>query len=252
MPVWNAAQYLKFAGERKQPCRDLLARVEVREPGRVIDLGCGPGNSTAELAARWPEAEITGLDSSAEMIAAARGEHPGIRWEPGEIHAWAEGGEPYDVVFSNAALQWVEGHEKLFPRLLARVAPGGVLAVQMPANYAAPQHRILREMAARPVREWYTHPAAFYYDTLAPLAERLDLWVTTYFHRMADVDGIVEFYKGTGLRPYLEALADSRERERFTTEFRARLGPYFPAQPDGTVLFPFERLFMVARQGAAS
>lgn len=246
MAAWNAAQYLKFSEERTRPCRDLAARVALEQPRRIVDLGCGPGNSTAVVAARWPQARIAGLDSSPEMLAAARREHPEIRWEPGGIAAWADGGEPFDLVFSNAALQWLDDHAALFPKLFARVAPGGALAIQMPADYSAPQHRILREMAARPVHDWHCHAPEFYYDALAPAAARIDLWTTTYYHPMPDVEAIVEWYKGTGMRPYLEALEGPEERRRFIAEYCERLRPHFPAQPDGAVLFPFARLFVVA------
>src|SRR5271154_4315942 len=133
MPTWNAATYLRFGDERSRPCRDLVARVEIPSAGRVIDLGCGPGNSTEVLAERWPDAELTGLDSSPEMISAARAKPLRTHWMTGDIAAWASGdGGRLDLVFSNAALQWVADHAALYPRLLAHAAPGGALAVQVP------------------------------------------------------------------------------------------------------------------------
>ena len=181
--------------ERSQPCRDLAARVEVSSPGKIIDLGCGPGNSTAILADRWPMAVCLGLDSSQAMIQAARKQRAAGQWIVGDIAAWAQGdSEPFDVVFSNAALQWVDDHAVLMPRLLKHVSPGGALAVQMPGNFDVPAHCAMRELAATAawrkhlppgaVREWHVHDLPFYYDTLAPDAARLDLWETEYLHVM--------------------------------------------------------------------
>lgn len=254
MPVWDSSQYLKFVDERTQPSVDLAARIRAENPRRVIDLGCGPGNSTAVLARRWPRAELAGLDSSPEMIAAARRAHPQIVWSEGEIAAWAPA-EPFEVVFSNAALQWLPDHAALLPRLLAHVAPGGALAVQMPANFQAPPHRLMRELAqtpawrerfAAPVRDWSVETPGFYYDTLAPRAARLDLWLTDYQHILGGPEGILEWYRGTGLRPYLEALKTPAERAQFEREFLAGLTAVYPRQKDGRVIFPFRRLFFIA------
>jgi trans-aconitate 2-methyltransferase len=257
MPTWNADQYLKFAAERTQPARDLLARIVVDRPGRVIDLGCGPGNSTALLAERWPGADLTGLDNSFAMIEQANRDYPGRRWAVGDIAAWVgEPGDPFDVVFSNAAMQWVGDHEAVYPALLRRVASGGALAVQVPANLGAPAHTEMRELASTPawacmlpaggVREWYVHDTGFYYDLLAPAAARVDLWVTDYIHVMDGPAGIVEWYKGTGLRPFLDALPSDADRENFLADYTDRIAEAYPVQPDGRVLFPFRRLFLVA------
>ncbi len=149
MPTWDADQYLRFGDERTQACRDLAARVALASPRRIIDLGCGPGNSTAVLARQWPGAELMGLDSSADMIDAARAAHPQGRWVVGDIATWAAGDEgPFDVVFSNAAMQWVDDHASIYPRLLGHAAPGGALAVQVPDNHDGPAHRLMREVAA--------------------------------------------------------------------------------------------------------
>jgi len=256
MSGWNPDQYLKFAEERTRPCQELAARIGAERVRRIIDLGCGPGNSTRVLAARWPHAEITGLDSSPEMIAAARESALEVRWVLGDIAEWAAGGGgEFDIVFSNAALQWVRDHAAVFPRLFARVAAGGALAVQVPGNYDAPQHRLLREMAARPawrrwcsggMHDWHSHELDFYYDLLAPLAGRLDLWATEYAHILPGPEGIVEWYRGTGMRPYLEAISSLEERERFAAEFLEGVRGLYPARRDGRVLFPFRRNFVVA------
>ncbi|HVN03619.1 MAG TPA: methyltransferase domain-containing protein [Bryobacteraceae bacterium] len=250
---------MKFAGERTQPCRDLAARIAVADVRRVIDLGCGPGNSTAVLRARWPQAEITGLDSSPEMIERARREWPDTdrqHWCTGGITEWAaDASGQFDVVFSNAALQWVEDHARIYPALFSRVAPGGAFAVQIPGNIDALPHRLMRETAASPtwsrffpvgrLREWHHHEIEFYYDILAPAAARLELWATEYLHILPDAAAIVEWYRGSGLRPFLEALETDVDRERFMADYLARLRPHFAPRPAGGVLFPFRRLFLV-------
>ena len=248
-PTWNAGQYLKFAEERTRPCRDLAARVKVMNPRRVIDLGCGPGNSTEVLAGRWPDAEITGLDSSPAMIETARQSQPRHSWVMGDVGEWAAcDGERFDVVFSNAAMQWVPDHAVLFPRLLARA---NALAIQMPGNVNAPAHQLMRELAAShgfhdKVREWHAHDESFYYDVLASRAARLDIWVTEYLHVLSDAEAIVEWYKGTGLRPFLEALDDDAARERFLAEYTELVRAHYLPRADGRVLFPFRRIFVVA------
>jgi trans-aconitate 2-methyltransferase len=251
MPSWKPDQYLKFAAERTQPCRDLAARVAIPNPRRVMDLGCGPGNSTEVLAERWPQAELTGLDSSADMIAKARGVHPEWRWCAGDIAEWTNGEDSFDVVFSNAAMQWVSDHQSAFPRLLKHVAPGGALAVQMPANIEAEAHSLMRAVASKfpatkNVREWFAHGTAFYYDSLAPLAARVDLWSTEYIHVMERPESIVEWYSGSGMRPFLDALATDAERQAFTNQYLAVIREAYPARPDGRILFPFRRIFIVA------
>jgi trans-aconitate 2-methyltransferase len=257
---WNPHQYLKFADERTQPCRDLAARIAVAGVRRVIDLGCGPGNSTAVLRDRWPDAEFTGLDSSAEMIERARREYPQRRWIAGDISEWAAAGDgQFDVVFSNAALQWVDDHASLYPRLLSRVAPGGALATQIPGNIDALPHRLMRDTAASPawsrwfppgrVREWHHHEMEFYYDALAPAAARLDIWATEYLHVLPNAEAIVEWYRATGLRPFLEALETDAGRQRFMADYLERLRPHFVPRAAGGVLFPFRRIFLIAYRG---
>ena len=175
MPSWNPDQYLKFNDERTQPCRDLVMRIALAEPRRIVDLGCGPGNSTEVLAERWPRALITGVDKSAEMIAAAHNRKPGIAWERADIATWLAR-EPADLIFSNAALHWIDQLDQVVPQLLAQLAPGGALAWQVPANINAPAHRLMRKVAGspawrerfpNPVREWHAHDLAFYYDLLS-------------------------------------------------------------------------------------
>jgi trans-aconitate 2-methyltransferase len=215
----------------------------------MIDLGCGPGNSTEVLAERWPSAELTGLDSSPDMIAKAGTAHPEWRWQTGDIAHWAAAsGDPYDLVFSNAALQWVPNHAAVFPQLLKR---GRTIAIQIPGNWDGPAHRVMREVAKgfrfpREVREWHSHEPTYYYDVLAPHAARIDLWETEYIHIMDSAESIVEWYRGTGMRPFLEALASDDDRAAFTREYLEAIRHAYPARPDGRILFPFRRIFLVA------
>ncbi|MDD3179788.1 MAG: methyltransferase domain-containing protein [Opitutaceae bacterium] len=256
MPSWDSSQYLQFANERAQPCLDLVARIALSSPQRIIDLGCGPGNSTAVLRARWPEVDLTGLDNSAEMLVTARSSDSRAKWLESDIADWSPDA-PYDLIFSNAALHWVPDHGTLFPRLLRAVAPGGVLAVQMPGNHDAPVNQLMRELTVsqswrmhfpRPINTWKAHSLPFYYDTLAPHASHVDLWVTEYLHILHDHAAMIEWYRGTGLRPYLDALPRDTLRTAFCTDLLAGVRHAYLAQPDGRVLFPFRRIFIVARR----
>jgi trans-aconitate 2-methyltransferase len=257
MPTWRPEQYLQFEEERTRPCRDLVARIPLDKPCAVIDLGCGPGNSTAVLGERWPSAKITGLDNSTAMLERARRSFPQHEWMRGDIAEWAaSGGTDYDVVFSNAALQWVADHQDVYPRLLKRVRTGGVLAIQVPANMDAPAHQIMRDLASSPtwrdyfapvgVREWHVHEAGFYYDVLSSCAKRLDLWETEYIHVMPNAESIGEWYKGSGLRPFLDVLPDEGCRDRFLKDYVSAVRGVYTPRPDGRVLFPFRRLFLIA------
>lgn len=252
--MWNPQLYLTFATERTQPAIDLASRVQLSQPARIVDLGCGPGNSTAVVRQRWPAADITGVDSSASMLAAAADADPTGRWLLADAATW-EADEPYDVVFSNAALQWLPDHAHLFPRLLTQVAAGGALAVQIPAHYDSPVHQVVRDIAAQ--AEWRhlldgasraltAHDPAFYYQVLQPVATRLELWVTAYYHIMDNPQAILTWFRSTGLRPYLEALATGEQRERFEQAVLAGYTRLYPPEPDGHVLFPFKRLFLIA------
>jgi trans-aconitate 2-methyltransferase len=253
MHAWDAGQYLRFADERTRPALDLLARLDLAAPRRVVDLGCGPGNSTLLLRQRWPEAAVTGLDSDADMLAAARRDHPGIDFVAGDIAAWAPA-ERSDLVFANASLQWVGDHASLLPRLVAAVAPGGALAVQMPRNHDFQTHALMRRTAAEgPWRDRLAgardpspvRPPEFYYDTLAPLCRRIVLWETNYIQIMDGVPAIIEWLHGTGLRPFLARL-DAAEQPQFLARYTTLLTAAFPPQADGKVLLPYPRLFFIA------
>ncbi len=251
MPTWDDRQYLKFADERTRAARDLLARVPLDEAREIVDLGCGPGNSTALLHERWPRARTTGIDNSAEMLQRARADLPACEWIEADLRTWRPAA-PVDLLFANAVLQWLPGHDTLFPELLGHVRPGGVLAVQMPCSFGEPSHRAMRELPG----PWHSRPGAvraaspveapaFYYDLLAPHARRIDLWRTTYEHVLADAQAIVEWVKGTGLRPFLDALPEN-ERPAYLAAYRDAIDAAYPACADGKRLFSFPRLFIVA------
>jgi trans-aconitate 2-methyltransferase len=253
---WSASQYTKFEDERTRPVRDLLAQVRNRNVAHAVDIGCGPGNSTELLRARFPEAVVTGMDSSADMIEAARKRLPGVRFEIDDIAGWRSPG-PYDVILANAALQWVPDHAALLPALLAKLAPGGSLAVQVPDNLEEPAHRAMRALAAdgawagklagASAARAERQGADWYYRTLRDGgAAAVDVWRTTYHHPLAGGAGaVVEWFKGTGLRPFLDPL-DPAERVAYLARYEAAVAEAYPALPDGTVLLPFPRLFFVA------
>jgi trans-aconitate 2-methyltransferase len=251
--AWDAEHYLRFSDARTLPAIDLLSRIALAAPHRVVDLGCGPGNSTAPLKARWPAAQVTGIDSSEELLSAARRDHPGIDFVEADIAAWSAA-EPVDVVFANASLQWVGDHERLMPRLFGEVAPGGVLAVQMPRNHDFATHRLMRQVAGE--GEWRDRlagardpspvkPPEFYYDLLAPRAAALTIWETNYIQVMDGVAAIIAWLHGTGLRPFLARLSEA-ERPRFLARYAALLAEEYPAQGDDKILLPYPRLFFVA------
>jgi len=254
MPTWDSDKYAQFIEQRTRPAVDLAARVAIEDPARVADLGCGPGNSTAVLARRWPNAELIGVDNSTTMLASARAAYPAGQWVEADIAEWSAIA-PVDVVFSNAALQWVPDHARVLPSLLEQVADGGALAVQVPANVDAPAHRAMRDLAqsaawrhrfSSAAREWHVQPEEFYYDVLVAHSRQLDLWTTEYIHLLPAVDDIVEWYRGTGLRPWLEALPSQADRDQFVADVRSELAQQFKPRAGGHVLFPFRRLFFVA------
>jgi trans-aconitate 2-methyltransferase len=253
MTPWNPGQYLKFGQERTRAAVDLCARIEA-EPRRILDLGCGPGNSTRVLRERWPGAQLVGVDSSPEMIDQARAGHPGGTWILADAATW-EPGVPADVVFANASLQWLPDHGRLVPRLLRLVVPGGCLAVQIPAKGGTLLRSALGSVARRP--HWRDalagaegaltlHEAEFYYDLLAPRSARVDLWETTYFHVLDSHQALIDWFEGTGMRPYLERLDGEAARTAFKDEVLDACRSDFPTAKDGKVLLPFRRLFFVA------
>jgi trans-aconitate 2-methyltransferase len=252
--AWSASQYVKFEDERTRPVRDLVAATPTAEASRAIDLGCGPGNSTEVLRARYPTASVTGIDSAEDMLRAARERLPGVAFELADIATWQAPG-PCDVIMANAVLHWVPDHPAHLPRWVDALSPGGSLAVQVPDNQGEPSHVLMRQVAAD--GPWASkqagvqaersdvEPAAFYYSLLRPLCARVDVWRTTYHHPLADIDAVVQWFQGSALRPFLAAL-DDEEQAEFLARYRAALARAYPLQPDGSVLLPFPRLFFVA------
>jgi len=256
MPAWDAQQYLRFERERGLACRDLVRRIELDAPARLVDLGCGPGTSAAVLRARWPGASITGVDSSPEMLRAARAKAPDVRWLEADLGSWSPE-VPYDLVFSNAALQWLPDHPRLVPRLASCVAPGGAFAFQVPATGSARERwsDALAEVLERPAwRDRFGRSegtdgvlsAEAYYDLLAPGARRVDLWDTEYVHVLEGPSAVVEWTKGTALRPLLDRLPVGPDRDAFLDAYARALAPRYPRRADGKILFPFLRRFAVA------
>ncbi len=249
---WDPQQYLAYADERGRPFVDLVARVAAAEPRRVVDLGCGPGNLTAMLAARWPGADVRGIDASPEMIAAARA--PGVSFEVADLRVWAPD-EPVDVLVCNATLQWVPGHLELLPRLVGHVVPGGWFAFQVPGNVDEPSHTIRAELAAeapygehvRDVATPSSHDPGVYLRALQSLGCEVDAWETTYLHVLHGPDPVLAWVSGTSARPVLDALPEALRTE-FADELGARLRRAYPDDGHG-VLLPFRRVFCVARVG---
>jgi trans-aconitate 2-methyltransferase len=251
---WSARQYLKFEDERTRPPRDLLAQVPLQSPRRVVDLGCGPGNSTELLIARYPQAEVIGLDSSPDMLRQARERLPKCTFEQADLASWRPR-EGTDLLFANAVFQWVPDHPAVLARLVESLPKGGVLAVQMPDNTDEPALALMREVAsggpwaatlatAGAARDDLPTPSD-YYDLLRPLCSHLDIWHTVYNHVMAGPEGVVEWFKGSALRPFLAPLDDDMCRG-FTADYTARIAKAYPARFDGKVLLPFPRLFILA------
>jgi trans-aconitate 2-methyltransferase len=254
LATWDPAQYLRWSDHRVRPAVDLIQRVPLDRPARIVDLGCGTGNVTGLLRRVWPDARVTGVDASAAMLERARASDPGVDWRQAEIAAWSPAA-PVDLLFSNASLHWLDDHASLFPRLLGYVAPGGVLAVQMPRNFSEPSHTSITEVAregrwrdrlAPLIRPEPCKAPAYYWDLLASRAKSLDVWETVYVQVLSGDNPVADFVKGSWLRPFLDAL-DGADRAAFEAAYRTRVEHAYPARPDGTTLFPFRRLFMVAR-----
>jgi trans-aconitate 2-methyltransferase len=265
--AWDPDRYLRYADARLQPALDLIARISLERPELIVDLGCGTGHVTQVLQQRWPEAHLVGLDSSTQMLDKARQLTSEIEWQVGDIAAYAGasrlGESRIDLLFSNAALHWLEGHRALLARLMALLSPGGVLAVQMPLSYDLPSHTAMRELLAqlhddgepigddelraqmsrRPVQS-----PEFYYRVLRPLCSELSIWSTEYLQVLEGEDPVLDFVSSTGLRPVLRQLPTQR-RDVFLERYREALRELYRTEADGRVLFPFRRLFLIARSG---
>jgi trans-aconitate 2-methyltransferase len=252
--VWNPQQYLKFAGHRLRPALDLLARLPDFPARAIVDLGAGAGNVTKLLKERWPEAEVSGVEGSAEMVAAGRKAAPDVEWEHADLATW-QPSKRYDLIFSNAALHWLPDHAALFPAVMNRVAPGGFFAVQMPRNFLAPSHLLIAETALNgpwraKVEHLVTpppvHEPQFYHDVLAPLAADIDIWETEYLQVLEGENPVKEWTKGTWLTRYLDVLSGD-EKTGFEAAYGERVAKASPRNAAGQTLFPFRRLFMVVQ-----
>lgn len=252
--AWDPKTYLAFGEERTRPAHELLARVPMENPKHVVDLGCGPGNSTALLAARWPDADLEGVDNSAEMLNDARQSKFRARWTEADVATW-DPSSPYDIIFSNATLQWVPDHERLLPRIVSHVAKNGVFAFQVPRNFTEPCHTLIHDIARN--SRWANKLAGVrdvahvlepeaYFGILEPHARSIDIWETRYVQVLQGDDAVFRWMSGTGLRPFSNAL-DGKEREDFLAEYRLRVAAAYPKRESGVTLYPFQRLFCVAR-----
>lgn len=259
---WSATQYLKFGNERTRPVRDLVSNIPIQSPQRIIDLGCGPGNSTAVLAARWPDAQISGMDSSPDMLKKARANLPGVTFVQGDLHTFhPEAGA--DLLFSNAVFHWLRREQRIptIQRLLETQRPGSVLAFQVPDNYEEPSHKAMREVT-RQDGSWKAHFQALpvekrpdldpietpaeWYNALIPLCDKVDIWHSLYQHVMESPKSIVEWVKGSGLMPFLNALPSQEVKDAFLEAYEKRLSEGYPRLADGKVLLRYPRLFIVA------
>ena len=251
---WDASQYLQFQAQRTQPAIDLANRIRNEHVHNIIDIGCGPGNSTRVLKSKFHHAYILGIDSSAEMIDMAKNSHPDIDFvlcDAGQELSRLE--QKYDVVFSNACIQWIPNHPQLLRDMFAMLNREGELAIQLPMNDKEPIHLIIDELTkSQPWKEKIASPRVFhqlrpdeYFDCLSQLTDRFELWETTYYHVLPSHEAILEWYRGTGLRPYLQALS-SEDRTVFEKEVYHQVVKAYPVQENGEIIFRFPRFFMLA------
>ncbi|MDR6634935.1 trans-aconitate 2-methyltransferase [Phyllobacterium sp. 1468] len=251
---WSPDQYLKFEDERTRAANDLLSAVPNQNVKFAVDLGCGPGNSTELIVKRYPHAEVLGIDSSADMTAKAKERLPGCEFAVADIGVW-QPQRNADLLYANAVMQWLPDHDRLFPRLMGFLNRGGSLAIQMPDNLQEATHVAMREVAAD--ARWAARvtqadatrseigTASFYHQLLRPHCQHVDIWRTTYHHPLQGLDGVIEWFKGSGLRPYL-SLLNHDERADFLDRYKQRLAQFYKPMDDGMVLLPFPRMFIVA------
>ena len=251
--TWNPDLYLRFQPERTQASIDLVSRIKLDSPATIIEIGCGPGNSTSVLASRWPSSVLTGVDSSEEMVARASQDYPDWLWIHADVRDLPS--EPtYDLVFSNATLQWIPDHEALIPHIYGMIRGVGAFAVQIPLFEGMPVRQAIAIVATRSpwralmsnIASLVVHEAGFYYDLLTPVARSIVIWQTAYVHEMESHASIVEMMKSTALRPYLERIDVESDRDLFLMEVTDEVAAFYPTQRNGRVLFPFNRLFFIA------
>ena len=255
MPDWNPEQYEKFIKDRTQPAIDLANKLEVKEAKRILDLGCGTGNSTKILKDRFPNARVIGADNSDDMLAKAKKTHPDIEFVSLDVGGdLSEVKGKFDIVFSNACLQWIPNHEILLPKLMSLLRRGGILAVQVPIQSEHPVHIIMNELVTSAKwkdkllqRNYNNLSTCEYYDALSGISDDFEMWETIYCHRMPSYESIIEWYKGTGLRPYLEQLSET-DVEDFVSDVYRELKNRYKIQRNGEIMFRFPRLFFIAKR----
>lgn len=254
MADWDSRQYLKFGNERTQPAIDLVNRIQIENPQKILDIGCGPGNSSEVLARRYPRANVLGIDSSPDMIEAAKNNHPNIQFILCDASKDLPTlGQNFDIVFSNACIQWIPNHDKLLKNMMNILKSGGALAIQTPMNYQEPIHQIIKQVTTS--EKWaakFQNPRIFYnlmqreyYDLLSDIASDFYMWQTTYFHRMKSHRDIVEWYRATGMRPYLDTLSED-DKGKFEKDVSDELIRTYPKQKNGEIIFRFPRFFFIA------
>lgn len=253
MSDWNSTQYLKFKKERTQPSLDLISRLTSLDPKRVLDIGCGPGNSTFALKSRFPNADITGVDYSDDMLKKAKADHPDISFQkcnaPDGLY---ELDGKFDLIFSNACFQWIPRQYELFDAVFEKLKDGGTLAVQIPIVQTAPFYEMLEKVVKQgkwkklaDIRDFYNLSDTEYYDILCEKASSFDMWQTTYYHTVDGAKGVLSWYSGSGLRPYLDALADDEQAE-FLTELEKNINSLYPVRANGKLILKMPRLFFTA------
>ena len=253
MPEWNSEQYLKFINQRTQPAIDLVQRIEIKNPQKVLDIGCGPGNSTKVLKNVFPKAHILGIDSSEDMIKKARETYPDIEFKFMDITDESQNLENIDIIFSNACLQWIPNHREFIPKIFSKLSKGGVLAVQIPLNSQEKLFKIMREtvnedkwnFSSMSVEPNTTLKCEEYFDILSSLTDNFNIWETVYYHNMPSINAMVEWIKGTRLRPYLNAL-NSIDAKKLIDEISEKASRVYAKQENGEIIFKFRRFFFTA------
>lgn len=256
MSDWNSVQYLKFKKERTQPSIDLVSRIDIDNPAKIIDIGCGPANSTKILYDRFPNSDILGVDYSQNMIDKAREVLPQLKFELFDAtdKEWSLD-KNYDIVFTNACIQWIPNHKELLPKMMSLLKTNGVLAVQIPIQYNEPIHKIIGKVSSslkwksrlKEERPFHILSNSEYYDILAKCSTDFEMWTTTYYHRMKSHNDIIEWYKSTGLKPYLDKLNDT-DKQSFIDDVYQEVVKQYPVQENGEVILRFPRLFFIARR----
>ena len=255
MADWQPKQYLKYENERTQPSIDLVNRINHENPTRIIDIGCGPGNSTAILKKRWQGANIYGLDNSKNMIQKAQTDFTDIHWLLMSANDDLSSLGQFDIVFTNAALQWMPEHETLIPNMYKMLNEGGVLAAQVPYVRYLPIYSSIQVLIkTEKWSEYFICPPLYpkhytyehYYNIICGLTDKIEIWQTDYIHIMPDHEGIVEWYKGTGLRPFMDMIPDEKKRLDFCNDYKRLVSQKYPVEKNGNVLLPFTRIFFIA------